>query len=610
MARAVFLFLTLLLFALPYEFFFSAPRKGPLSSLKLLVVTTILLWLVRVWPARSQLLSQRASWISASGVHSLARLGALFWTSLFALALTASVEPSNSLKFAGKMAIGWLIFLVVTELVAARAQRASVLVSAFCANCVVFTLVGIGELQGWGWAEKMVSAFRDERFWLGARLRLASTLEYPNTAALLLAQGVILSVFLIARTRVRQVPTRFGLGQLFLWSAVSVIATAGLALTYSRGAWLGALAGLVLGAVLSWQVRETRRVAALLLVMFGALGLIYLSLVFFDPNFRARGFSLDSRPLFQIEYAFAGPGWSAGGGERPLLEPGREYSLEMVAHNRGVMSLSSRGRDAFSLSFLWFDAQENRIVEERGILTPLPHDLLPGDSIALRPRFRTPDREGEFVLLWDFLGEQTGWLGDRGSERHLMPLGVYPGSAKSEQQGARISRANAANYVKAYQGGNRASLLYRSRYALWRTAWRIFRENPWTGIGPGNFRLVYGKYLGLQHWDDRIHANNMYLEFLADTGLPGVAVLGMFLVALARCGWQAVVLAPDLERKVLALALLAALGGWAAHGIFDYFLEFTPTYLMFWIWAGLLGGLRASCTLPDNPPPSAPGCNG
>ena len=46
------------------------------------------------------------------------------------------------------------------------------------------------------------------------------------------------------------------------------------------------------------------------------------------------------------------------------------------------------------------------------------------------------------------------------------------------------------------------------------------------GVGPDNFRLLYGAYAGLPGADARTHSNNMYLEMLAGGGLRGGAAFG------------------------------------------------------------------------------------
>src|SRR5207245_1243891 len=65
------------------------------------------------------------------------------------------------------------------------------------------------------------------------------------------------------------------------------------------------------------------------------------------------------------------------------------------------------------------------------------------------------------------------------------------------------------------------------RADLWRAALRMFAQRPLLGFGPDNFRHLYGAYLGLQVWDERVHANNLYLELLADVGVLGAAAFAL-----------------------------------------------------------------------------------
>ena len=110
------------------------------------------------------------------------------------------------------------------------------------------------------------------------------------------------------------------------------------------------------------------------------------------------------------------------------------------------------------------------------------------------------------------------------------------------------------------------------RRILWQAAGRIAWAHPFTGIGPDNFRLVYGDYLGLEAWDRRVHANDMYLEILVGAGLLGLAALVWLLGAwgsalLRRCR--------DVFREALMPAA-AALAAWvmiAGHGLVDSFLN-------------------------------------
>jgi len=128
---------------------------------------------------------------------------------------------------------------------------------------------------------------------------------------------------------------------------------------------------------------------------------------------------------------------------------------------------------------------------------------------------------------------------------------------------------------------------------LWSIAWQLFREQPLLGIGPDNFRHRYGPYTGFDKWDDRIHTNNMFIEAFVNLGVIGgtifLIVIGMGLIwPLRAVGSE---LGAGDSNTVLAIGLLGASVAFTAHGLVDYFLEFTPTYLLFWLVLGLSAGL-------------------
>jgi O-antigen ligase len=129
-----------------------------------------------------------------------------------------------------------------------------------------------------------------------------------------------------------------------------------------------------------------------------------------------------------------------------------------------------------------------------------------------------------------------------------------------------------------------------SRPELWRAALAIAAEHPWRGVGPDNFRQVYGTYVGSTRWDARVHANSMYLELLSGAGVPGLAAL------LGVLGAAGVVLWRRVQRSVhepsgVHAAAAAGMAWWlvvAGHGFVDAFLSFTPIYVMLAVTAGLM----------------------
>lgn len=79
------------------------------------------------------------------------------------------------------------------------------------------------------------------------------------------------------------------------------------------------------------------------------------------------------------------------------------------------------------------------------------------------------------------------------------------------------------------------------RYVLWDVAWRMFRDHPWTGVGPGHYRTEYPRYFvgildGNADWGS---AHNLYLHQLAERGVVGGVVLAVLLGILLARAWRA-----------------------------------------------------------------------
>ncbi|MGW8318877.1 MAG: O-antigen ligase family protein [Candidatus Promineifilaceae bacterium] len=106
------------------------------------------------------------------------------------------------------------------------------------------------------------------------------------------------------------------------------------------------------------------------------------------------------------------------------------------------------------------------------------------------------------------------------------------------------------------------------RLAHWQAAVGMAEQNPWLGVGFGNYEPAYPDY-GLINWPFPLgHAHNYYLNILAETGVLGlVAYLLFWLVVfiqaiflLRRLDW------PD---RGIALGLLVAWAALAAHHLVD-----------------------------------------
>lgn len=128
----------------------------------------------------------------------------------------------------------------------------------------------------------------------------------------------------------------------------------------------------------------------------------------------------------------------------------------------------------------------------------------------------------------------------------------------------------------------------------WRIALRMARKCPLLGVGPDNFRWVYGDFAGVATWDTGGHANSLYFEWLADTGLPGLCLFLWLAWRLLQASFTGLfdrrVASPESRTPlpVWRLAMAVSLLTWFLHGLLDYFYEPLPTNLAFWLMAGLV----------------------
>ncbi len=128
---------------------------------------------------------------------------------------------------------------------------------------------------------------------------------------------------------------------------------------------------------------------------------------------------------------------------------------------------------------------------------------------------------------------------------------------------------------------------FRMRVHMWRSAWTMFRGNPWFGIGPGMYEwaFVNHRVRGYQFWTP--YAHNDYLQALAEHGIVGVL---LFLLAAAGTGvvlLRAKRSARDESEKGAAVAVRVVLVGLAIHSLVDFNLHIPANTITFGICLGL-----------------------
>ena len=107
------------------------------------------------------------------------------------------------------------------------------------------------------------------------------------------------------------------------------------------------------------------------------------------------------------------------------------------------------------------------------------------------------------------------------------------------------------------------------RMAHLQAGWRMLRERPIVGVGPGNFGVVYPRVAVGEWYASRGHAHNVYLHIAAEAGALGLAA---YLALLGSVAWRAVVLArrgPDLAARAIAVGCCGMIAAVAGHNLFE-----------------------------------------
>lgn len=535
-----------------------------LTNLRLLAALVIVAWLLwraatGCWPR----IPRQIAWITLAWIALLVSSAAL-----------APISQTQALAFVRDMSFGivfgWAVYDVVRSV-----PNLTLVARAFALGGMGVAVIGLAEAANVPQVVAALAGFRNQAsFGVGDLPRIASTLPHPNIAAMLLGLTLPLQVAWIATARRRWLWVLLGLG------AASTIAA--LVLTVSRAGML--VSEIVLCGMLLIGLRRrhgslvtTSLAGALLLPL--CVGLVALR----DPLLRLHLSSASETAWYSATYSTPAT---------ISANPGGTDTVPVTVQNTGDRTWEAGGPHPFALSYHLEDATGNSVNYD-GPRTALPLDVAPGASIELQAQVVAPPSDGNYVIVWDGVQEAVtwfSWVGTPVARTSLRVSGPPPGVDSGSD--ALVTRPPAT--LQPPPPG---------RLAQWRIALRMARNRPLLGVGPDNFRWVYGYFAELKTWDTGSHANSLYFEWLADTGVVGLALYLWLSWQLLRAGFRHLAIAdPTSPLWIVRVGLAASLVAWYLHGALDYFYEPLPTTLAFWLVAGLVLAAdtqRAACASPS-----------
>lgn len=530
---------------------FEIPVPGlAVAGLTLTTVEIAVLGALAVWVLVLMSDRQLPSWRSP-----IAAPGAVLLVIVLVTALAAPEFGGNSIRFFGRLVAAALVLLLAQNAITSPSV-ARQLIATLLAVGAVLGVLAVLEIVQIPIVMDALRLFRPGFHVVGGQVRATATLFYPTITSMYLEVVFALGLYWLlsdaASRRARQ-----------LAFVALLLVAAGIVATFTRAGLLTmALSLLCVGALRFARHRRIDeghwRLAAMAAVIV-ALGLISRSPQLLITRMSTEG----SQDWYGASYTVP---------DTLELRMGESRDVPVTLSNDGRLTWQSDRAPAFALAYHWLAADTEEVVIFDGNRTPFAQPVEPGERVRMAARVWAPTYPGSYILAWDVVQEDRAWLSTEG---------VLPGRTRVTVAG------NAVGAPLARHGRMPMGAVRLPRLTLWKTALDISAAHPWLGIGPDNYRHVYGRYLGLVTWDTRVHANNTYLEALVGMGIAGLIAVAWLGVALFRAIWKMWPRVPPADVPLFAAAV-AACAAIAVHGLADSFFTFTPTYVIFALTAGLM----------------------
>ena len=120
------------------------------------------------------------------------------------------------------------------------------------------------------------------------------------------------------------------------------------------------------------------------------------------------------------------------------------------------------------------------------------------------------------------------------------------------------------------------------RFLMWQSAIHAIEGSPLMGVGFGNYEAAYQENYILDAAKERSqgHAHNVYLQFWAETGLPGLILFCGLFGYILQWSWRRV-------KNFYGLIIFSATGALMLYGMTDYTVASFSAMRVYWLVFGV-----------------------
>ena len=136
------------------------------------------------------------------------------------------------------------------------------------------------------------------------------------------------------------------------------------------------------------------------------------------------------------------------------------------------------------------------------------------------------------------------------------------------------------------------------RLNRWASAFRMWKESPVLGCGPGTYQFLYASYQRSYQLStistnagDLGNAHSEYIGPMTEQGVPGVALVALLFLTTFATGVRVYRTAKDPHTARMALAFTLSLLTYYIHGVFNNFLDTDKLSVPFWGFTAVIVAL-------------------